>query len=135
MTFQSNHGLYNSGTYLPFVCNITAVTQAQQAVVTTAVNHSFLVGNEVTFQIPKQYGMRQLNGLNGSILSTTTNTITVNIDTTQFDAFSVPSVPATVVLDPAQVLAIGDTNSGYQEIGNVVPIPQTIPGSFYNTYP
>lgn len=134
MTVVSNGGLWNSGTYYPFVCDISAVTQAQNAVVTTTVNHGFVVGNLVSFNIPKEYGMRQLNAVTGVVLSVTSNTVTTDINTLNFDAFTVPSVPSYQVLDPAQILPAGDTNTGYTTTNVLNPALQ-IPGTFRNTYP
>lgn len=134
MTFQSNHGLYYSGTYLPFTCDISAIALGQQTVITTTVNHSFVIGNQVAFQIPKEYGTRQLNAVDGYVLDTTPTTVTLNIDSTHFDAFIIPSVNPLIVLDPAQIIPIGDANTGYVLPGGQRPTLQ-IPGSFRNIYP
>lgn len=134
MTVVSNFGLWSSGTYIPFTCDISEVTQGQTTVVTTSTDHGFIVGNTVTFSIPKQYGMRQLNGLKGYVLSTTSDTLTVNIDSSLFDAFSTPVITLPTVIDPAQVLPVGDGNSGYQ-VANVSNPSLQIPGTYRNTYP
>ena len=134
MTVVSNGGLWDSGTYIPFKCNITAITQAQQAVITTAVNHGWVVGNLVQCVIPKEYGMRQLNGLTGIVLAITDDTITVNIDTLKFDAFAIPVVSSLTVLDPPEVIPIGGDNTGYVTPDISDPALQ-IPGTFRNTYP
>lgn len=116
--------------YTPFICNITAITQADPAVVTTEEEHAFVVGALVTFQIPKVYGMVELNGLKGYVSAITTNTVTVAVDTTQFQAFSVPSLDPEIVIDPAQISAIGSANTGYSAPGGVQPSDLTIPGAF-----
>lgn len=134
MTVVSNGGLWYSGTYIPFTCNITAVNNGQTTVVTTDVNHGFIVGNTVQFSIPKQWGERQLDGLKGTVLDTTANTITVNIDSALFDAFSTPTVTLPTVIDPAQVLPVGDYNIGYLAADISNPFLQ-IPGTYRNTYP
>ena len=135
MTVQSNEGLWNSGTYLPFRCDVTNVTQGQSTVVTTSVNHGFVVGNSVTFIIPKQWGIIQLNGMKGFVTSITANTLTVNIDSTFFDAFVTPTVTSPTVIDNAQVLCVGDANSGTLSPGSVFAKPNTVPGAYYNTFP
>lgn len=112
--------------YTPFVTGISAITQANPAVITTSVNHGFVIGNEVTFQIPNGWGMLQLNGLSGYITAISSNTITVNINTSTFDAFV---VPATSHISPAQVIPAGDANFGYQSNGNIQPQFITIPGA------
>lgn len=134
MTFVSNHGLYFSGTYLPFTCDITAITTGQTTIITTSVKHSFVIGNEVSFQIPKEYGMRQLDKENGYVLSITDYTVEVNIDSLGFDAFVIPTVNPLIVLDPPQIIPIGDANTGYVLPGGQKPTLQ-IPGAFRNVYP
>jgi len=134
MTVVSNFGLWNSGTYIPFTCEITAVTREKNAVITTAVNHGWIVGNTIQCLVPKEYGMRQLTGIVGTVLSYTSNTVTVNIDTTNFDAFVVPTVSALTVLDPAVIMPVGDNNTGYVT-ANVSDPALQIPGTYRNTYP
>ena len=134
MGTQNTFGLYYSGTYIPFKCTITAITQGTTTVVTTSVNHGFVVGNQVQFNIPEQWGIFQLNGLKGLILSITSNTITVNIDSTKFDAFITPVVVSPTVVDTPEVIPIGDQNTGYLLPGGSAPTLQ-IPGTYRNTYP
>jgi len=134
MTVVSNGGLWFSGTYIPYTCNISAINNGQTTVITTAVNHGFIVGNTVQFSIPKQWGERQLDRLKGTVLDTTANTITVNIDSSFFDAFVIPSVTLPTVIDPAQVLPVGDYNTGYLATNVLNPSLQ-IPGTYRNTYP
>lgn len=131
-----NLGLFDSGTYSPFICDIIAVTQAQQATITTSVDHGFTVGNQIQCFIPKQYGMRQLNNLKGYVTAVPSVTeITVTINTLTFDPFVVPTLPALVVIDPAQVSGIGDSNVGASAPGGVTPLPNTVPGAFENQPP
>lgn len=110
--------------YIPELCYITNVTQASQAVITTNINHNFVVGQEVGFAIPSQWGMTQLDSNNylqtsflpqqAYVTAVTANTLTVNINSTGFTAFSYPTsaVAAAGVTFP-QVYAIGDQNTGY----------------------
>lgn len=64
---------------------ITGISQAAQAVITMA-DHPFLVGDRVSFE--GVAGMTQINGLEAIILSITTTTATVNIDSTLFSSYS-----------------------------------------------
>lgn len=134
MTTQSNLGLYYSGTYIPFKCTITAIANGLTTQVTTSVDHGFVVGNQVQFYIPNIWEEYQLNGLKGYVLSTTSNTITVNINSSNFNTFVTPVVPAKVVIDYPQVIPIGDGNTGYKTQNVSDPVLQ-IPGTFRNTYP
>lgn len=80
--------------YPPFryVVNVTA---AASAVVTLSVPSLYQVGQKVQFFIPSVYGMTQLDGQVGTITAVTdtvaTQTITVNIDTSAFSAFTHPT--------------------------------------------
>ena len=131
-----NLGLFNSGTYYPFICDLEDVTQAVSALVTTTEDHGFELGNTVQFFIPPQWGMRQLNGLKGRVIAIPSDDqIEVDIDTSGFDAFTTPSLPAFVVIDPAQVAGIGDVNYGSLSPGGRPVLPLTVPGAFLNQPP
>jgi hypothetical protein len=74
---------------------ITNVTQAQNAVVTLMAASDYKVGQDVTFYIKDpNYGMIQLDNITATIIAVDDNVpnITVNVDTTGFDAFTVPAV-------------------------------------------
>jgi hypothetical protein len=131
-----NLGLFPSGTYIPFICDIAGITNANPALITTTIDHDFVVGNEVQFFIPNDWGMTQLNNLTGNVLSVPTVTeFTVSIDTTFFNKFVTPTPPPFVVIDPAQVAGIGDVNTGQLAPGGVLPVPNTVPGAFQNIPP
>jgi uncharacterized protein (TIGR02217 family) len=64
---------------------VTAITQAASAVVTVGA-HTFLVGESVHFI--GVVGMTQINGLRGTITAVGGTTITVNINSTAFSAYT-----------------------------------------------
>lgn len=131
-----NLGLFNSGTYTPFICDISAITQETFPMVTTSIDHSFVIGQQVQFFIPPQWGMRQLNTLKGIVIDIPeTNQFVTTIDTSQFDPFVVPTPPQYVVIDPAQVAGIGDINTGNSSPGGVPANPNTVPGAYQNQPP
>jgi hypothetical protein len=66
---------------------INAITNAQSAVATFTADHDFIVGEIVSFRVTPDFGMFQINNLRGNVLSTTSDTITVDIDTLDWDAF------------------------------------------------
>lgn len=114
--------------YLPEVNVISALTLAATTTVSTTMYHNFEVGQEVAFRIPSQWGTTQLNSLPnpiipgspiyGYVTSITDNwNFVVNINSSAFTAFnSNPSSVSIVGLTYAQVLAVGDVNTG----GNVI---------------
>jgi hypothetical protein len=73
------------------VQTIASITQSNPMVVTTVNNHGYVAGMKVTFLIPPQFGMSQLNNLIGQVTQLTLNTLTINIDSSRFNAFSYPS--------------------------------------------
>ncbi len=131
--------------YLPGNRYIAAITSSGvNTVVTTTVNHNMKVGQEVTFTIPPQWGMIQLDqaalaALNPQIkiyvISVTANTMTVNIDSSAFTAFAFPtSAVAALGVTFPQVTPIGDQNSGGLAPGGVLT-SLTIPGAYLtNTF-
>jgi hypothetical protein len=82
--------------YYPPFRYITNITSAASAVVTLSVPSQYQVGQEVTFVVKDpNAGMVEIDGLTGTITAVTdtvaTQTITVDIDTTAFTAFTFPT--------------------------------------------
>lgn len=104
---------------------ITAITAANPAVITLSVTHGFTAGQAVRIIVPSVFGMTQMNGLIGNItaVSTTNNTITVDIDSSAFTAFAFPtSATAAAGITFAQVVPVGETaiNSTTYPYGNLL---------------
>lgn len=110
--------IYNM--FRPAVRNIGKITQATQAVVTTLVDHNFEDGSLIRFSIPSEYGMVELDGLVGTVVSQTAGTFTVDIDTTGFSAFTYPTATvAASAISPAIANPIGaSTDLSYNIGGN-----------------
>jgi hypothetical protein len=89
---------------------VANITQANPAVVTTLVDHGYVTGQQIRFQVPSVCGMNQISGLTATVTVTAVNTFTVNIDTTGFAAFAFP-LPASVPFTPAEVVPVGETPS------------------------
>lgn len=73
------------------VRTILSITQANPAVITTDGDHGYNAGMMVTFFIPVDFGMQQLNGSHVQITSVTNDTLTVDLNTTNFTPFAYPS--------------------------------------------
>ena len=98
--------------YYPRRRFITKITQAAQAVVTLSVTHGYQVGQVVRMVVPAAFGMTQMNGLQATIVAintttTTGNTITLNVNSSAFSAFSYPAAAA-VPFTSAQVVPMGE---------------------------
>lgn len=90
---------------------ITGVTTGSTTEVQLSVTHDFVVGSYVTFSVSSDYGMTQLNGVTAQVtaVNTTTNTITVDVNSSSFTAFSFPSsATAAAGVTPAHVVPAGE---------------------------
>ncbi len=131
--------------YTPFRTAITAITVGATTTITTAVDHSFVVGQEVFIQIPvvstTAWGTVQLDTEvfnNANVIPQqayvtavgAVNQITVNVNSTGFTAFAYPtSAQAALGMTFPAVYAIGDQNFGLIGPAPFTP-PITIPGAF-----
>jgi len=112
--------------YYPPNRYITSISRAASAVITLSVQHNFTVGQEVRIICPSAFGMTQINNLLGVITAVGTaaqNTITVNIDSSGFNAFAFPtSAVAAAGVTFAQVVPVGEAaiNSIAQPYGNLL---------------
>ena len=97
--------------YYPKARYITYISQAGSAVVKLSVTHGFTVGQQIKLVVPTVYNMTEANGLVGNIIAinTTTNTITLDIDSSAFTTFA-PPVDADTPFTPAMVIPVGENN-------------------------
>lgn len=108
-------------TFQPSMRIISAITNANPAIITTTFNHNFVTGTVVRLHIPAGYGITKANKLFGSIIVTGDTTFTVDIDTSSFDVYTTPSTfPENKQY--AQVVPIGEINSTLKaSTENVLP--------------
>jgi len=117
--------------YQPSRFVISAITLGATTIVTTSVNHNYVVGQQVRLIIPFGYGSRMLNNTTPFVISIpSANQVGLNLYSLNSDAFN-GSFDGNS--DP-QIVAIGDVNTGainqlFQEATN------DIPGSFINISP
>ncbi len=70
---------------------ILSITNANPGVITTAIDHGYVSGMEVRFQIPLLFGMQILNNLLLQITVLSANTFSIPLDTTNIQPFAYPS--------------------------------------------
>lgn len=70
---------------------IQSVTNANPLVLTTVSDHGYRAGLMVTFLVPPMFGMSQINSQVAQVLSVTNNTLTINLNSTDFTPFAYPS--------------------------------------------
>lgn len=124
MSYPNNSNQYLPGTVqTPSSLNILAITQSRNMLITVEVNpiteaNTYLEGQLVKLMIPFNYGMQQANGLTGQIILVNGNDVTVDIDSTQFDPFSIPVVGE----QPASLSPAGSRNLPFNNVTtNVIP--------------
>ena len=92
-----------------YIINITA---AANAVIHTSVDHGYTVGQQIRVNLPSAaFGMTQIDGVEGTVTAVTAGTITTDIDSSGFDAFTF-ALPASVPFTMPTVNPIGiDTSA------------------------
>jgi hypothetical protein len=104
----------------------TTVTMTIPAITTL----NYVVGQLVRLIIPPTFGCRQLNGQEAYVIAVTLpNQVTLALNSIGSDAYIASSQPT-----PAQILAIGDVNSGATNLGRQNNFTY-VPGSFINISP
>ena len=109
---------------IPSTLLITNITQSSPMVVTVDVGNSstetntYIVGMAVRLFVPWDYGMWQANNLVGTILEIDGLDFTIDLTSTYFDVFSVPSGN---VAAPATLCPNGSRNLQYSNDTNAVP--------------
>lgn len=93
--------------YLPQLLVVTAITNANPAVVTTNINHNFLTGTVIRLWIPLEAGMQQLapQHLQWEITVLSPTTFSIPVDSTNYDPFV---APAGAKQQCAQVFPVGE---------------------------
>lgn len=124
MTVPNNSNEYLPGTIqIPSSIVITAMTKSFPMVVTVSLDpiseaNTYITGQVVTLTVPITYKMFQANGLNGEILAVNGSNITLDIDSTNFDAFVIPPSGS---FQPASLAPSGSRNLQYNNSTNKVP--------------
>jgi hypothetical protein len=96
---------------VPMHLPITAITQALPMVITVKFQLPFanyIVGQLARLTVPFSYGMYQANGLTVQIIAINGNNFSVNVDSTQFDAFTIPAFGKEM---PASIAPAGSRNT------------------------
>lgn len=117
--------------YQPSRFVISAISLGITTTVTTTVNHNYVIGQEVRLIVPPTFGSRALNEKTGFVISIPAdNQVELNIDSIGVDAFIASSATT-----QAQILGLGDINTGVINASGRSPTGTFIPGSFINISP
>ena len=117
--------------YQPRFWFISTITRGLTTTVTTTANQDFVIGQLIRFIIPPTFGIRQLNEMQGYVISILSPTqVVVDIDSRFMDAF----ISSSATTQP-QILAIGDVGNGQINSSGRRNTGTYIQGSFINISP
>ncbi len=117
--------------YSPTKYFISAIILGVNTLVTTTIDHDYVVGQLIRLIIPQYYGTRQLNEQQAYVVSIPqTNQVLLDISSVSMDPFVDAMLPT-----QAQILAIGLINQGVINSQGRINVGTYIPGSFINISP
>ena len=109
---------------IPSSLLITSITQSAPMVIGVQVQNAtteantYIVDMAVRLTVPQTYGMYQANNLVGTIIAINGMNFTLNLDSSQFDPFVVPTGN---VIQPATIAPNGSRNLQYNNTTDLVP--------------
>lgn len=109
---------------IPSSLLIANITNSLQMVVSVEVGNlsteanTYIVGMAIRLFVPINYGMYQANNKVATILAINGSDFTVNIDSTDFDAFIIPPASGET---PASICPFGSRNLQYNNNTDLVP--------------
>ena len=120
----------NSNQYLPPVILIpsslliTSISRSSSMIIGVAIQNpsteanTYIVGMAIRLMVPVTYGMYQANNLVGTIKAINGSNFTLNIDSSLFDPFVIPTGN---VEQPATIAPFGSRNLQYNNQTDLVP--------------
>lgn len=122
---------YIPNRYYPKERYIANITQAAQAVVSFTMPHDFTPGEIVSFRVGPLFGMKEINNVPARVLSvtnsSTVSSITINLDTSGFTAFTFPSDADFASVSPA--VCVPSSSGVVPNSSGSATIPQEPPGT------
>ncbi len=76
--------------FVPRFFYINAITRGQTTTVQFTEDHDYTDGEIISFRVSPPYGMFEMNNKQARVLSHTADTVTVEIDSLNFNAFIYP---------------------------------------------
>lgn len=111
----------------------TTVTMTPWVIQGATIEPNYVIGQLVRFNIPRPYGIRQINEQTGYVLSIPSSTqVVVGINSSSFDSF-IPS--PTLTTQSPQIVAVGDVNTGSVNSSGRVNLSTYVPGAFIDISP
>lgn len=105
--------IYTGYAIYPAYSLITDITQDTNGVITFSTAHDFTPGEIISLRVAQAYGMRELDNQEVRVLSTTTYTVTIDVNTSTYMPFILATnqqkpamaVPAASGIIPGQYVA------------------------------
>lgn len=97
--------------YVPRLAYIDDISNEQNALVTFTADHTFVLNELISFRVSQAYGMKEINERRGKVIALTSDTVTVDIDSSNFTAFNVP-VDLSETTPPVAVPSSSGVNLG-----------------------
>ncbi len=110
---------------IPSSLTITSISQSLPMIISVSIQtptteaNTYIVGMAVRLFVPQTYKMYQANNLVGTITQINGSNFTLNIDSSQFDAFVIPTGN---VEQPATIAPNGSRNLEYNN-SNINKVP------------
>jgi hypothetical protein len=128
-----NNPPINPQYFAPSVFFITALTLGSNTLITTNINHNYVIGQLIRTLIPDPYGTYQINEQTGYVVSIpSANQVLVTINSVNADTFI--SNP-TLSLQKPQIVAVGDIANGTTNGTGRSNNGLYVPGAFINISP
>ncbi len=129
---QYNNPPINAQYFTPSNFFISNITLGNQTLVTTTVNHNYVIGQNVRLVIPPSFGCIQLNNSQSYVQSIPMpNQVLLGLDSSQ----NVDPYIASSSTTQAQINAIGSINLGAINAYGNLNTSTTVPGSYENISP
>ncbi len=111
MTFVNNPGYLAPVIAIPSALEISAISRAFPCVITASPNsdqtNTYIPGQLIRLNVPRSFGMWQIDGKTVQITAVSGSNITVPLDSTNYDAFV---IPASTAEQPASLSPAGSRN-------------------------
>ena len=121
----------NAQYYQPSQFFISAITLGPTTLITTTVNHNYVISQQCRLIIPSINGPLQLNQQTGYVIQIPNpNQVVLNINSSGLNLFQSSTYPT-----QPQIVAIGDINFGAINQNGLSQVGTFIPGSFINISP
>jgi hypothetical protein len=100
--------------FYPYISDISSITQSNPVVITTSSAHGLLSGNIVRISTVYNGSMPQINGQQGLATVLSPTTISMSINSTNYDAFVQSSTQS------AQLVPIAELNATLQNAEQLI---------------